>query len=125
MPITIRTVKTLQPGQCIWDDNVPCFGARRQTNSVSYIVKYRHLGKQRLVTLGRHGVLTPDQARRRARELLGSVASGADPAVKSETLGAVITEYLAQASLAQRPSTFRNTRRYLLHDWRSYHSLPV
>jgi len=86
MSITIRTVKSLNQGQVIWDASVKGFGARRQLNSVSYVLKYRHNGKQRFVTLGRHGVLTPDEARKKAKKLLGSLADGVDPLVRRLTV---------------------------------------
>src|SRR5262245_26611559 len=99
MSISIRTVTALKPGEVIWDASVKGFGARRQLNSVSYVLKYRHNGKQRFVTLGRHGALTPDEARKKAKRLLGSLAGGNDPiAPKAESLGAIVNEYLAHAA---------------------------
>jgi len=126
MSITIRAVKALGQGQVIWDTSVPGFGARRQLNSVSYILKYRHAGKQQFVTLGRHGVLTPDEARRKARKLLGSVAGGVDPVgPKADSLAAVINEYLSHAQKTLRPNTYRDTRRYLLECWKPLHRTPI
>jgi integrase len=102
------------------------FGARRQLNSVSYVLKYRHNGKQRFVTLGRHGVLTPDEARRKAKKLLGSVADGVDPVgPKADSLAAVINDYLNHAQKTLRPSTYRDAQRYLLVNWKAYHRTPV
>jgi integrase len=42
-------------------------------------VRYRHAGRDRLLTLGRHGVLTVQQARNQAGDALRSVTQGADP----------------------------------------------
>ena len=80
--ITKRNVATLKPGQVIWDGDVSGFGARRQTDTVSYVLIYRTAeGRQRWHTIGRHGSpWTPDEARREAKRLLGSVAGGFDPA---------------------------------------------
>ena len=126
MSITIRTVNALKPGEVIWDASVRGFGARRQTHAVSYVLKYRHDGKQRFVTLGRHGVLTPDQARKKAKRLLGSVASGNDPvAPKAESLGAIINEYLQVAAKILRISTYRAKRHHLQDCWKPYHSRPL
>ena len=126
MSITIRTVKGLGQGETIWDESVKGFGARRQLNSVSYVLKYRHNGKQRFVTIGRHGVLTPDEARRKAKKVLGSVADGVDPVgPKADSLAAVINDYLSRAKGTLRPSSYRHTQRYLLENWRGYHRTPV
>jgi integrase len=126
MSISIRTVQALRPGEAIWDNRVPGFGARRQRDAISYVLKYRHQGKQRFVTLGRHGALTPDEARKKAKRLLGSVAGGIDPITpKAETLGAVIEEYLAYASKTLRPKSYLNTQHYLQVCWKPYHSRPL
>jgi len=124
--ITIRSVEALEPGQVIWDDKVIGFGARRQLDAIAYVIKYRVHGKQRFVTLGRHGVLTPDQARREAKRLLGEAAGGNDPARdKSTALGKVIEEYLRYAEKTQRPSTYGDTKRYLKVNWEPLHGCPI
>jgi integrase len=51
----------------------------------SFVVRYRPKGSgangpKRFVTLGRYGVLTAEEARGRAKEILGVVAKGGDPA---------------------------------------------
>ena len=77
-----REIAALQPGQVIWDGDVSGFGARRQIDAVSYVLIYRTAeGRQRWHTIGRHGSpWTPDTARKEAKQLLGSVAGGLDPA---------------------------------------------
>ncbi len=77
-----REIAALQPGQIIWDRDVSGFGARRQTNAISYVLIYRTAeGRQRWHTIGRHASpWTPDTARKEATRLLGSVACGLDPA---------------------------------------------
>ena len=80
--INKRNVASLRPGQVIWDGDVSGFGARRQTDAVSYLLIYRTAeGRQRWHTIGRHGSpWTPDEARKEAKRLLGSVVGGLDPA---------------------------------------------
>jgi hypothetical protein len=77
-----REIAALQPGQIIWDRDISGFGARRQINTISYVLIYRTAeGRQRWHTIGRHGSpWTPDTARKEATRLLGSVAGGLDPA---------------------------------------------
>ena len=63
----------------LWDTELPRFGARRRAAVITYVVKARIDGRQRWITLGRHGPLTPYQARARARKMLGQIDSGEDP----------------------------------------------
>jgi integrase len=66
----------------IWDAAVPGFGLRLYPSGVrKYIVQYRTQdNRQRRTSLGQHGVLTVDQARDLARDLLAKVRKGGDPA---------------------------------------------
>jgi integrase len=132
-PITIRTVEALAPGSTLWDTAVRGFGVRRQQDSASYIVKYRSAGRQRFLTIGPHGRLTPEKARREAKRLLGLVASGNDPAdAKAEatlqaadTLGKIAEQYLKYAKQNQRPRTYTETERYLLTSFKPLHPISV
>ena len=69
----------------IRDEGLSGFGARLNANgSVSYVVEYR-AGRGRgfpvkRMVLGKHGTLTPDQARTLAKQTLARVTGGADPA---------------------------------------------
>src|SRR5271165_7090479 len=94
--ITLTALRDLRGW--LWDTSVNGFGARRQTQGVFYYLRYRHNGTQIMKSIGRHGSpWTPDTARTRARELLGTVASGADPFAKSlaaEGFGAEVERYL-------------------------------
>jgi integrase len=103
--IGLQVVKALGPGQVVWDLAVSGFGARRQRSEViSYFLFYRHEGRQRWHTIGRHGSpWTPDTARGEARRLLGEVARGEDPAGGKQAGRAAMTvahlcdEYLQAA----------------------------
>ncbi|MBL6082760.1 tyrosine-type recombinase/integrase [Belnapia sp. T18] len=128
--IGLREVRSLQPGQIIWDSVVTGFAARRQTGpKISYVIIYRtRQGRQRLYTIGRHGSpWTPDDARTEAIRLLGDVARGDDPlsarqamrTTTSITIGDLCDRYLADAEAgrlltrsrrAKRPSTIITDR---------------
>lgn len=71
----------------IWDDRIAGFGLKvTPSGSKVYFYRYRiaHPGQAsqtapRKYTIGRHGSLTPDQARKRAQELAALVTQGIDP----------------------------------------------
>jgi integrase len=131
--ITIKSVEALSAGDTIWDERLKGFGCRRQTNAASYVLKYRVNGRQQFLTLGQHGPLTPDTARKKAKRILGQVANGQDPqAEKAEaksnaanTLGALVEDYLAYAEKKQRPRYFKETKRHLTKRWKALHSVSV
>ncbi|MDT7535369.1 integrase arm-type DNA-binding domain-containing protein [Sphingobium sp. SA2] len=91
--ITKRAVDAAKPAgtdQFIWDDGreaTPGFGLKiTPAGSKVYVFQYRlaRPGEAartpaKRYTIGKHGQLTPDQARRRARELAAMVATGIDP----------------------------------------------
>jgi integrase len=91
--IGLREVRALRAGEIIWDIAITGFAARRQTGSaVTYFVKYRTAkGRQRWQTIGRHGVLTPDEARDKAVAILGEVVGGADPAAEKRAARNAVT----------------------------------
>jgi len=73
--MTSDTIEALQAGQIAWDKEVAGFGARKQTaaGKVSFIIKTRVDGKQRVFTLGKFGILTIEAARKQALELLREI----------------------------------------------------
>jgi integrase len=92
--IGLREVRSLEPGQIVWDAAVRGFGVRRQRgDAITYFLKYRTAdGRQRWMTIGRHGSpWTPDMARDRAKTLLGEVVAGADPSAKKNALRKALT----------------------------------
>jgi integrase len=84
--ISNRTVDAMMPGdrdQYLWDDELAGFGVKiTPTGRRTYLIQYRlggRKGRTRRYTIGAHGPVTPDQARKSAKQLLGVVASGSDP----------------------------------------------
>ena len=70
--ITKRTVDALKPGELVWDAEVKGFGVRCQRAAKVYVLKTRVGGRQRWITIGRHGSpWTPEKARGKAMSLLG------------------------------------------------------
>ena len=77
----IAKAKAADDAVFLWDDALSGFGVKATATACSYVVQYRLGGRgsqTRRITLGKHGVLTPDQARKLAREKLGETAKGID-----------------------------------------------
>jgi len=88
--ITKRTVDSIQPSdrdQFVWDTDLSGFGLKvTPAGRKVYIYQYRIAAPgaadrtpAKRYTIGKHGALTPDQARKRAEQLAGMVANGIDP----------------------------------------------
>jgi integrase len=127
--ITKSTVEKMPQGSVLWDTTLVGFGARRQLRHVHYLLRYRMNGHQRFVSIGRHGMWTPDAARNEARRLLGLVAGGVDPASKrhhtTETFGTEVTRYLAIKSTALKARSVSEIHRHLMVYSKPLHSLPL
>jgi hypothetical protein len=104
--LTKRSVEALEPGRAdvlAWDTEMPGFGLRVTPAGVrSYVLQYRRGARRVRMTLGRHGSVTCEEARRLARKHLGAVAGGADPASEErakregETVDALADRYLRE-----------------------------
>jgi len=108
--LTKRFVDNVRPGPSgkettYWDDKLKGFGLRIQAGGAgSWIIMYRtYEGRQRKLTLGRIGALTPDEARKEARQKLAEADKGGDPAGeksaarKAMSVGALCDWYLEEA----------------------------
>lgn len=81
--ITKRAVDAFKPrdkAYFVWDSLVVGFGVRvMPTGTKTFQVQYRKGARTRRASLGRVGVVTVEQARDMALEMLGQVAGGFDP----------------------------------------------
>lgn len=114
--LTKRTIDALTPTaqeKFVWDDEVKGFGIRiLPSGQKTYLAQYRAGGRTRRVKIGRATVLTPDEARAKAKELLGSVAKGENPAEsigthrRAPTVGQVCDRFYEVHCLERlKPST--------------------
>lgn len=76
-------------GRVFRDDELKGFAVRRNADgSITYLCEYRagtgRTAPKRRMSIGRHGPLTPDEARKRARAILNRVFDGGDPAGERE-----------------------------------------
>jgi integrase len=110
---TVDTVKATNRDYFLWDDEVPGFGLKvTPAGGRIYVFQYRmpSPGKARAMptrrlTLGKHGELTPDQARREAKRLAAQVTQGTDPRQSSIDAVAARAEVQRQAEEKSRVET--------------------
>jgi len=86
-PITKRLLYSLKPPAAgevkVWDTDLHGFAARvRVGGSRRFIVEWMRDRQTRRLTLGEYGPLTVKQARDLAKEVLGRIARGEDPAAE-------------------------------------------
>ena len=79
-----------------WDEQLPGFGVKvTASDRRIYIVKYRvgggRAGRQRWFTLGVHGMLTCEQARAQAAQILAAARRGEDPQGNRRSMGGELT----------------------------------
>ena len=83
-----------------WDRELPGFGVRVYSSGrKQYVVQSRGPSGSRRVTLGRHGELTAERARRKAAEVIDRIKQGADP-VPAAPEGACTVAALAERYMA-------------------------
>jgi integrase len=123
--LTKRFIDSVEPEdkeQVFWDDDIRGFGLRVKPSGVkSYIAQYRNAGgKSQRKTLGRHGEITADQARKLASEIRHAVASGDDPVAAkaawkaAPTVNDLMDEYLsAHVASHNKPTTQAEVKRLI------------
>jgi integrase len=124
-----------------WDDDLPRFGIRIRrrpsdgTLHGRYLIQYRASGKQKWVTVGDSSVLTPAQARDKARQMLASVELGGDPAGEKQaaraaaavTFKSVVEQYIKAEQATWSKDSLSQKLLYLTRgDYcRSLYSRPI
>lgn len=106
--LTKREVDSLRPlpdrDVFAWDGEIRGLGVRvKPTGVKTYFVQYRNAdGRTRRLVIGKHGVLTTDEARDLGRQKLAEVSKGDDPSAKRRaarermTVSAVCDWYLTE-----------------------------
>jgi integrase len=119
---TVAALRLPQTGEAFhWDDTLPGFGVRlRSTGARRFVVQYRDgNGATRRLVLGDTAMVTLDEARGRARELLARVKLGADPqaekvaARQAKPVLDLVNAYLGDAAKRMKPRSLIETTRHL------------
>ncbi len=118
--LTKRAVDAAQPNgrdYFLWDAELAGFGLRVfASGKRSYLIQYKRHGRTRRLTIGPHGALTPDEARRRAAKLFAELADGGDPAEKRAearrdlTVAELCDLYLAEGTAVLKSGTLATYR---------------
>ena len=119
--ISKRTVDGLSAGDkdaVFWDRELPGFGVRVYPSGAKvYVVQCRAEGKSRRITLGRHGVISADQARRKAALAIARIKGGEAPEpapADKVTVAALAERYLKEyVAVHCKPSSAKVYRRVL------------
>jgi integrase len=142
--LTKRAVDALKPDPSgadvfLWDSRLSGFGVRLKPSGVrSFIVSYYAPGLHRVrrrMTVGTYGPLTVEEARDKAKVILGDVAKGKDPArekaegrraVREDTVTRLFAEYITYGEAHFKPRTLESygylSRLYILP---AFGSMPV
>ncbi len=112
-----------------WDESLSGFGVRvHHSGRKTYFVRYTVEGKRRRMNLGTYPTLPLADARDKAKQVLGQIASGADPQAKrqvdreAETFGDLAAEYLERHAKLKKRSwreDERVIRVELLPSWKN------
>ncbi|MFG1465581.1 site-specific integrase [Xanthobacter sp. DSM 24535] len=112
--LTKQTVDALKPSKVgvkgsysiEWDQELRGFGVKVVASGLkTFVVQYRNAqGRSRRIMIGRYGVMTLEEARREAKNVLGRIARGVDPLEEKQaaasdaiTVAEVCDWYLAEA----------------------------
>jgi integrase len=118
--LTDASIKKLPVGRS-WDAEIGGFGVKvYPSGKAQFILRYRSQDKkQREFRIGQVGVIEVDEARRKARVLLGKISEGRDPAwerklqlAEARTFDDVIDKYLSWAADHHKSNSFAEVGRF-------------
>jgi integrase len=122
--LTKRSVESFQAkakSYFEWDSEIMGFGVRiMPSGTKTYQVQYRKGGRTRRASIGRHGNITAEQARGRAKEIMGDLSRGLNPVEdisqhrRAATISA-LCERVWEAHVIERcePTTQKEYRRIM------------
>lgn len=125
----VDSVPLIAAGQVIYrDSELKGFGLRVGKTGKVYIAESKVNGRVVRISIGKHGVFTPEQARLRAREILLMMAKGINPLdakkesrARGVTLEQALTDYLS-ARKTLKPRTvadYQSSINCYMADWKN------
>ena len=131
---TVRTLPVKGSDTLYADSEVPGLYLRvRAGGSRSFVIQWRQGQFQRRSTVGKVGILTVDEARKKARKLISGIDDGHDPiAAKArarvddkQLFGVLVDEYLPIRAKDMKPLSLEQTTFHLRKLWKPLHKLPL
>ena len=120
---TVEGLPTEKREAVFWDRELSGFGVRVYPSGAKvYVVQTRAGGKSRRITIGRHGLVSAEQARRKAAMVIASIKAGQDPGrngsllatAAGPTLAEVAERYMREhVAVRCKPATARGYRHAL------------
>ena len=84
-----------------WDRDLPGFGVRvHRSGHKTYVVQTRGPAGLKRVTIGQHGEVTPEEARKDARKIIDRIKRGIDPALDEAPAPALTIADLAERCIS-------------------------
>ena len=115
----------------LWDSELKGFGVRLTPTAKAYVVQGRANGVSRRVSLGKHGVITLQEARRKATRELSKMLEGVDPAIEKqrEKVYSLTLQEITEIYLKDRRDLKDNSRadinKHLKNAFSSWADRPV
>ena len=131
MKTTVDAAKPEATRYTVWDDKLKGFGLRVTPGGVkTYVARYRtrggRAGQLQQVTVGRHGKLTPDQARADADKIIAAATLGEDPAdARAKARADITVEQLCEVYFAEGCNTKKASTLYTDRGRVKRHVLPL
>ena len=98
---TVDAFAVVDKDAIFWDRDLPSFGVRVYTTGRKvYVVQTRGPGGPKRVSIGRHGEVTAEQARKQAVVIIDRIKQGLEPVPAPELTVAVLAERYLQGHVA-------------------------
>lgn len=136
--ISRRTVEVLPVGEreaVYWDSELQGFGVRvYPSGSKVYLVQTRADGKSRRLTVGLHGLISAELARRKAAQVIANIKAGNEPVLDNgasrtdagPTVAEVTERYMREHVMVRcKPTTVRHCRHILDRPQQCPHRPPL
>jgi integrase len=116
-----------------YDETLKGFGLRVGKQAKAYFAERRVQGRTVRVTIGPHGPITCDQARKKAQRILGEMVGGSNPNTqkkaerdKGVTLQSAFEDFLKTRSLKDRTvQDYRRAMEIALSDWKAKRIIDI